>query len=148
MSSPQVIEAEIVVEAVAEPKPWLWKKGQSGNPRGRPKGPARTEIVRDFMESVHPFETELAKRQNREARTVLDVVVDKLGREAMAGNVKASILLLAYYLGKPTSKLQVEGSVDHTHSHEHGPTPEMVQLMLRLAELREKQRLPSAVSAD
>jgi len=30
-------------------KPWLWKKGQSGNLKGRPKGSTMKEYVRTFL---------------------------------------------------------------------------------------------------
>lgn len=30
-------------------KPWLWKKGQSGNLKGRPKGKTMKEYARDYL---------------------------------------------------------------------------------------------------
>jgi len=30
-------------------KPWLWKKGQSGNLKGRPKGKTMKEWARDYL---------------------------------------------------------------------------------------------------
>ena len=34
------------------PKPWLWKKGQSGNIMGRPKGKSMKEYSRQFLERM------------------------------------------------------------------------------------------------
>jgi hypothetical protein len=33
-------------------KPWLWKKGQSGNLSGRPKGKSMKEYARDYLASM------------------------------------------------------------------------------------------------
>lgn len=33
-------------------KPWLWKKGQSGNVMGRPKGKTMKEYARQFLERM------------------------------------------------------------------------------------------------
>lgn len=33
-------------------KPWLWKKGQSGNIMGRPKGKTMKEYARDYLERM------------------------------------------------------------------------------------------------
>lgn len=34
------------------PKPWLWKKGQSGNVMGRPKGKTMKEYVKSYLERM------------------------------------------------------------------------------------------------
>lgn len=33
-------------------KPWLWKKGQSGNLKGRPKGSTMKEYARDYLSKL------------------------------------------------------------------------------------------------
>lgn len=36
----------------SDTKPWLWKKGQSGNILGRPKGKTMKEWAREYMERM------------------------------------------------------------------------------------------------
>ncbi len=37
-------------------KPWLWKKGQSGNLKGRPKGKTMKEYVKDYLARMNDEE--------------------------------------------------------------------------------------------
>ncbi len=33
-------------------KPYMWKKGQSGNPNGRPKGKTLKEFAREYLQTL------------------------------------------------------------------------------------------------
>lgn len=39
-------------------KPWLWKKGQSGNPKGRPKGKTAKERAKEYLMTMTDEEFE------------------------------------------------------------------------------------------
>jgi hypothetical protein len=69
-----------------------WKPGQSGNPKGRPKG-ARN-LVTIFYEALKQ-RLEIQERGKVRQITALEAIVKKLINEALKGNLKAIEFLLA-----------------------------------------------------
>lgn len=47
-----IMEESIDNQPPKQLKPYLWKKGQSGNPNGRPKGKTLKEFARQYLESL------------------------------------------------------------------------------------------------
>lgn len=86
-----------------------FRKGQSGNPAGKPKMP-------DLKEAMARALGEQAK----DGRTALDQIIEAMRRKAAQGDVKAAELLLARGFGKPRE------SVDITSGGEKIATPPIV----------------------
>ncbi len=81
-----------------------WKKGESGNPKGRPKGSRnRSTIVRELLE---------AKATDGESGQVADQLTRALIKKAAEGDVRAFKELMDSAYGKVTDK--VEGNMSYT----------------------------------
>jgi len=79
-----------------------WKKGQSGNPNGRPKsGFALNEYI-----------TELANVEIKNKKTMLEAVVAKVYKEALDGNMTAVNFLADRILGKPNQSIGIKDTTD------------------------------------
>ena len=78
------------------PEHTRFKKGQTGNPNGRPKLPDLKQAMTDL----------LADKAN--GKTALDQVLAKIRKMAVDGNLKAAEMLLDRAYGKPKQ------SIDHT----------------------------------
>ena len=75
-----------------------WKKGQSGNPNGRPKsGFALNEYI-----------TDLANVELEDKKTMLEAVVGKVYEEALDGNMTAINFLADRILGKPSQSIGIK----------------------------------------
>lgn len=60
------------LEKKSPPKEFLWKAGQSGNPKGRPKGSRSVfaeTFVKDFMEDWNEYGTQAIKKVREEDTT-------------------------------------------------------------------------------
>ncbi len=75
-----------------------WKKGQSGNPKGKPKGTRnRSTIVRELLET---------KATDGEEGQIVDQLVLALVEKALNGDVPAARELFDSAYGKITDKVE------------------------------------------
>ena len=79
-----------------------FKKGTSGNPKGRPKsGFALNEYI-----------TDLANVEIKNKKTMLEAVVAKVYEEALNGNMTAVAYLSDRILGKPNQSIGIKDTTD------------------------------------
>ena len=84
--------------SLANLKPF--QPGRSGNVAGRPKGRTLSEVLRYFLEQ--PIET---------GQTMAEAIAAAILAKARKGDVKAAAFVRDTAEGKPTQKVQVEGSL-------------------------------------
>jgi hypothetical protein len=63
-------------------KPYRWKKGESGNPSGRPKSKTLSEAYKNMLEELVP--------NDAEGRTWAELIAEGQIRDAVRGNVQAA----------------------------------------------------------
>ncbi len=80
---------------IKKKRPGRWKKGESGNPGGRPKSGSLRELIQEYF------------KEKEGDRTNLQVVLDNLKK------YKPEILLYFVY-GKPAETLNMAGSIEVT----------------------------------
>ncbi len=84
-------------------KKGTFKKGMSGNPKGRPpKEFALNEYIRDMANQTH----------DDSKKTMLEAVVSKVYEEALKGNMTAVSYLSDRVLGKPSQSIAVRDATD------------------------------------
>jgi len=91
------------------PKEHRFKKGQSGNPKGRPKKlPEIDKLLADVL------------GEEDEGGTAALTILKKLRQKASAGNLRAAEILLDRAYGKPRQ------SIDHTTDNQPLPAPQII----------------------
>lgn len=63
-------------------EPYRWKKGESGNPSGRPKSKVLSDAYKNKLEEVVP--------NDPEGRTWAELIAEAQVRDAVRGNVQAA----------------------------------------------------------
>lgn len=104
MSEEQNEKTENTVEIQTDKsdKPWLFKKGQSGNPAGKPKGAKHfTTIVREAMK-------EEAKIVGGGTMEIEKAIGKKVVQMALDGNEQMIKLIWNYMDGTPKATLEID----------------------------------------
>lgn len=81
-----------------------FKKGQSGNPNGRPKG------TLNFNNRIEKMLQEAVKDKSGKEKEMADVIVQSLIKQAAMGNMKAIEYLIDKIDGKATQRHEVEST--------------------------------------
>ena len=84
------------------PKDKQWKKGQSGNPNGRPK--------KEFALIEHI--RKIGSLEGEDRKTILEKVVETVYNEALDGNMQAINFLADRVLGKPQQSIALKEDLD------------------------------------
>lgn len=78
-----------------------FKKGQSGNPKGRPKGTGLKDIKQVLSDLLS---------QEKNNSQLIDGIMTVLVNKALKGDLKAIDMLLSYTYGKPTQRTELTGA--------------------------------------
>lgn len=76
-----------------------FKKGQSGNPKGRTPLPDLSKVMAEVL------------GENKEGMTALEAVIKTIFQAALKGDMKAADMLLSRGYGLPSQNIEVQGEV-------------------------------------
>jgi hypothetical protein len=89
-----------------------FKKGQSGNPKGRPPLRDIKDVLKDLLS------------QEKNGTQLIDGLMSVVVNKALKGDLKAVDMLLSYTFGKATQRTEVTGAegekIDFTINVVHG----------------------------
>lgn len=88
-----------------------YKPGQSGNPKGRPKGSKGiAATLRKYLKAKVNFQNPITKKEGR--MSAYDIMAIRLIVSAMSGNLKAIGQIYERLEGKPKQDIGVSGSLE------------------------------------
>jgi len=89
-----------------------WKKGESGNPKGRPPGIRYlSEAIRAKLPLVLPGEKEDAEKDKRKAQPTVEILADAVIQRGIEGNPAILNLLHDWTEGKVKQPVSLSGEV-------------------------------------
>ena len=109
--------------------PHKYKKGQSGNPKGRPPIRDIKVVLQDLLS------------QEKNGTQLIDGLMSVVVNKALKGDLKAAEMLLSYTYGKPTQKTEIIAEVETT-------VKEINLKKLNLDELRNLERIAEKLEND
>ncbi len=104
------LQTEITDEKQIKDRPWLFKSGISGNPKGRPKGTSKTPLA-DFMREVAEqkhYEIKGTGKRIRAYELMAEIVVDEIVQKK---NHKMLETFLDRTEGKVTQGVRMSGAI-------------------------------------
>jgi len=103
-----------------------FKKGQSGNPKGRPPLRDIKEVLKDLLS------------QEKNNTQLIDGLMSVVVNKALKGDLKAVDMLLSYTYGKPTQKTEITGSEGEAIQIKHDLSKLSVDELKQLKEITTK----------
>jgi len=105
-----------------------FKKGQSGNPKGRPKSALRDikDVLKDLLS------------QEKNGTQLIDGLMSVVVNKALKGDLKAVDMLLSYTFGKATQRTEITGAEGEPIEVKHDLSKLNVNELKQLKEITTK----------
>lgn len=106
-----------------------FKKGQTGNPNGRPKGSSLRDIKVVLQDLLS---------QEKNGTQLIDGLMSVVVNKALKGDLKAVDMLLSYTFGKATQRTEITGSEGEPIQIKHDLSKLNIDELKQLKEITSK----------